>query len=811
MVRRSLVPTLALFPFLAVAATAAAQENVAFRTPPEEIRKLVDAPLPPSVLVDPAGARLVLLDLPGYKTLAEVAEPELRLAGLRINPKSHNRARLNVTTGISVKEIASGRSARVEGLPAAPRIQWTRFSPKGTYFSFVQCDADGLSLWVVDLASARASRVTPASVSAVLDFPYQWLPDESGLLVHVRPSLEPFTPSAELPAGPVVKVAAGRKAPARTWQDLLKSENDEKTFAHYATTEVRRFALDGTSAAILPPAIRRSVRPSPDGKWILATTIVPPFSYRFPVYRFGYRVDVLDAAGKLAATLVEKPVQDAIPVAFDATEAGRREFDWRDDAPATIVFAEAQDGGDPANDVPFRDRLFLLDAPFDGAPRPFAKTRNRFSEVTWGAGGVAVLSDFRWKDRNTKTYLAMADAGDSEPKVLFDLSSENLYALPGDFVTRVDGRGRPLLLTSRDGKRLFLSGEGYSPEGNRPFLDAYDVATGKTTRLWRADGTSTYERIVRVLDAERGVLLTRVEGSKLFPNYQVRNVKARIAPRPVTSFENPYKPLEAVATRKVRYRRADGIDLAGDLHLPPGYDPKRDGRLPLLLEAYPTEYKDKAAAGMVDSSPHAFVRPYWGSPVFWALRGYAVLENAQFPIVGEGEKEPNDTFVEQLVANAKAAIDALEKEGIVDPKRCAVTGHSYGAFMTANLLAHSDLFAAGIARSGAYNRSLTPFGFQAEERTYWQARDVYSRMSPFDHAATLDEPILLIHGDADNNPGTFTLQSERLFEAIQGLGGRSRLVLLPFESHGYAARENILHMLWETDTWLETWVKGKKD
>ncbi len=806
MTRRRLAALL----LLAATLPAASQENVAFRTPPEEIRKLVDAPLPPAVLVDPAGTRLVLLDLPGYKTLQELAEPELRLAGLRINPKSHNRARLNVTTGISVKEIVSGKSARVEGLPASPRLQWTRFSPKGTYFSFVQCDVDGLSLWVVDLAIAKASRVTPASVSAVLDFPYQWLPDESGLLVHVRPSLEPFAVPAELPEGPVVKVASGRKAPARTWQDLLKNANDEKTFVHYATTEVRRFALDGTSAAVLPPAIRRSVRPSPDGKWILATTIVPPFSYRFPVYRFGYRVDVLDATGKAAATLVTKPVQDAIPVVFDATEAGRREFDWRDDAPATLFFAEAEDGGDPANDVPFRDRLYLLEAPFDGAPHPFAKTRNRFDEVTWGAGGVAVLTDFRWKDRNTKTYLARADAGDAEPKVLFDLSFENLYALPGGFVTKADGRGRPLLLASRDGKMLFLSGEGYSPEGNRPFLDAYEVATGKTTRLWRADGTSTYERIVRVLDAERGVLLTRVEGSKLFPNYQVRNVKARIAPRPVTSFENPFQSLEAVSTRKVRYRRADGIDLAGDLHLPPGYDPKRDGRLPLLLEAYPNEYKDKTAAGMVDSSPHAFVRPSWGSPVFFALRGYAVLENAQFPIVGEGEKEPNDTFVEQLVANAKAAIDALDREGIVDPKRCAVTGHSYGAFMTANLLAHSDLFAAGIARSGAYNRSLTPFGFQAEERTYWQARDVYSRVSPFDHADRIDEPLLMIHGEADNNPGTFTLQSERLFEAIQGLGGRSRLVLLPFESHGYAARENILHMLWETDTWLETWVKGRK-
>jgi len=805
MVRRCLVPIL-----LAATFPAASQENVAFRTPPEEIRKLVDAPLPPAVLVDPAGTRLVLLDLPGYKTLQELAEPELRLAGLRINPRSHNRARLNVTTGVAVQEIASGRRIAVQGMPASPRIQWTRFSPKGTYFSFVQCDPDGLSVWVVDLASAKATRVTPPSVSAVLDFPYQWLPEESGLLVHVRPSLEPFVPPVVLPAGPVVKEATGRKAPARTYQDLLKSEADERTFSYYATTEVRRFALDGTSATVLPPAIRRSVRPSPDGSWILATTVLPPFSYRFPVNRFAYRAEVFDGAGKGVATLVEKPVQDAIPVAFDSTEAGRRDFRWRDDAPATVVFAEAQDGGDPANDVPFRDRLYLLDAPFDGAPRPFAKTRNRFDEVTWGAGGLAVISDFRWKDRNTKTYLANVTAGDAEPKVLFDLSWENLYARPGDFVTKVDGRGRPLLLASPDGRRLYLSGEGYSPEGNRPFLDSWEIDTGKTTRLWRADGISTYERIVRVLDAERGVLLTRVEGSKQFPNYQVRNVKARVAPRPVTSFENPFKPLEALSTRKLRYRRADGIDLAGDLHLPPGYDPKRDGRLPLLLEAYPNEYKDKSAAGMVDSSPHAFVRPSWGSPVFWTLRGYAVLENAQFPIVGEGEKEPNDTFVEQLVENAKAAIDALDAEGVVDPKRCAVTGHSYGAFMTANLLAHSDLFAAGIARSGAYNRSLTPFGFQAEERTYWQARAVYSRMSPFDHADRINEPLLMIHGEADNNPGTFTLQSERLFEAIQGLGGRSRLVLLPYESHGYAARENILHMLWETGTWLDTWVKGRK-
>jgi dipeptidyl aminopeptidase/acylaminoacyl peptidase len=795
---------------LAAAPIAAAQSNVPYKTPPEEIRKLIDAPLPPSVLVDPAGRRLVLLDNPGYKSLEELAEPELRLAGLRINPRNHNRARVNVTTGISVQEIASGGAVRVEGMPASPRIQWARFSPKGNFFSFVQCDRDGLSLWVVDLGKAAATRVTPASVSAVLDFPYQWLPDESALLVHVRPSLDADAPAPALPEGPVVKEATGRKAPARTFQDLLKSKSDERTFAYYAATEVRRFALDGTSVPLLPPAIRRAVRPSPDGKWLLVETVLEPFSYRFPVSRFAYRAEVADPSGKVVAKLVEKPVQDAVPIAFDATEAGRRDFDWRDDAPATVVWVEALDGGDPAADVPLRDRLFLLDAPFDGEARPFAATRNRFNGVLWGEGGIAILEDGRFKDRNRKVYLARVADGDAEPRLLFDHSSENLYGLPGDFITVPDARGRSVLLRSRDGKSLWLYGEGYSPEGNRPFLDAYDLATGKTTRAWRADGASTYERLSRVIDIDRGVLLTRVEGTKQFPNYWLRNLKARIAPRPVTSFENPFEALAGVKTWKFRYKRADGIDLSGDLHLPPGYDAKRDGRLPLLLEAYPNEYKDKAAAGMVDSSPHTFVRPSWASPVFWALRGYAVLENAQFPVVGEGEKEPNDTFVEQLVADAKAAIEALAAEGIVDPKRCAVTGHSYGAFMTVNLLAHSDLFAAGIARSGAYNRSLTPFGFQSEERTYWQAREVYARMSPFDYADRVNEPLLLIHGEADNNPGTFTLQSERLFEAIQGLGGRSRLVLLPYESHSYAARENILHMLWETDAWLEAWVKGAK-
>jgi dipeptidyl aminopeptidase/acylaminoacyl peptidase len=606
-----------------------------------------------------------------------------------------------------------------------------------------------------------------------------------------------------------VQEAAGKKAPARTYQDLLRNPADERKFEHYATTEVRRFTLDGKSESVLPAGIYRSLRPSPGAAYLLVEQVHRPFSYQFPLDRFPYRAFVADRAGKTLAELADKPLADTIPIAFDAAEAGRRDFQWRDDAPATVVWIEAQDGGDPAKDVPKRDLVYQLAAPFAGTPGALCATRNRLQDITWGEGGIAIVSDFRWKDRNVRTYLVLTGQDNPDPRVLFEYSREDLYGRPGEFVTVPSVSGRDVLLASKDRSRLYLVGEGYSPEGNRPFLDELEVASGKATRLWRADGIKTYEQIVRVLDPQKKLALTRIQGTKEYPNLYLRKMGTTEAPKQITYVANPFKALEGMTTKKIHYKRDDGVDLTADLHLPPGYDPVRDGRLPMLMEAYPTEFKDKKAAGMVDSSPHEFVTPSWGSPVFWALRGYAVLQNAQFPIVGEGKAEPNDTYIEQLVADARAAIKAVDDLGVVDPKRVAVMGHSYGAFMTANLLAHSDLFAAGIARSGAYNRSLTPFGFQSEERSYWDAQQVYERMSPFNYADKIKTPMLLIHGEADNNPGTFTLQSERLFQAVKGLGGRARLVLLPYESHGYAAKENIFHMLWEMDTWLETYVKGR--
>ena len=360
-----------------------------------------------------------------------------------------------------------------------------------------------------------------------------------------------------------------------------------------------------------------------------------------------------------------------------------------------------------------------------------------------------------------------------------------------------------------DGHTAYLFGDGYSPEGQFPFIDELDLRTLEKRRIYQSTATNQMEDLVSFIDSKQGTLITRIESPQMFPNYYIRNLRKRIGNIPLTSFENPFKSIEGVHKEVINYQRADGLELTGTLYLPVGYDKEKKEKLPMIMWAYPREYKDRGSAGQSSSNPNAFTYLSYGNPIYWVTRGYAVLDEASFPIVGEGDEQPNDTFVEQLVSNAKAAIDAVDSMGYIDRERVAVGGHSYGAFMTANLLSHSNLFAAGIARSGAYNRTLTPFGFQAEERNYWEASEVYDGMSPFMHADKMKTPMLLIHGEADNNSGTHTMQSERYFQALKSFGAPARLVILPMESHGYVARESVLHLLWEQDQWLEKYVKNK--
>ncbi len=786
-----------------------AQVDIIYQQPPKKILELADAPLAPSVRIDDKHENMVLLHRNRYKSIAELSEPELRLAGLRINPATNIGSRTNYYQNITLMKVGDQEQKSVTGLPDAPLLANFDWSPDETMMAFTNTTSKGVELWVLDVASASCRKLTDAVINANIESPYAWFADGNSLLVKFIPDdRQPMIDKTHaVPTGPRISVSKGEKAQNRTYQDLLKDKTDEFNFGQLARSTLYKVDLNGNASRWMETAMVTDFSFSPDGEYVMINTIHKPFSYLVTYYRFPSKTVIYDKNGKQAKVLRELPLIEDIPQGFMATQKGMRSIRWRSDKPATLTYVVALDEGDPEKEVDFRDEVFELNAPFTGEPHSILKTIQRYAAITWGNDEIAIAHDRWWNTRNSKTYLFNPSDPQQKPEIIFDLNYNDRYSDPGSFVTKKNALGKNTLIINKN--KLYLTGRGYSPEGIRPFFDEFDLKTKKTARIWRADGKETLENIVEVLDAKAGVLLTRIESSNVYPNYFIRNIKKKIAPQQITFFDNPVKSLEGVHKEVITYKRDDGIELSGTLYLPASYDFNKKEKLPMILWAYPREYKDASTAEQVTSSPHTFTMPSYGTPVFWITRGYAILDGASFPIIGEGDKEPNDTFIEQLVANAKAAIDAVDKLGYIDRNKVAVGGHSYGAFMTANLLTHSDLFAAGIARSGAYNRTLTPFGFQSEERTYWEAPEIYYQMSPFMHADEMKTPLLLIHGEADNNSGTFPLQSERYFNALKGMGAPVRLVFLPKESHGYAARESILHVLWEQDQWLEKWVKNR--
>lgn len=789
-----------------------AQVDIGYQLPPKEILELADAPLAPMVRIDDKNETMVLLHREKYNSIAELSETELRLAGLRINPVTNIGSRTSYYTGITLMKIGEREEQSVAGLPLRPRLANFTWSPDNSRMAFTQTTEDGVELWVLDIAGASCKKLTEARLNANLGRPFSWFTHGESLLVKFLPDdKKPLINKTEaIPTGPRVSVSEeGSEAQNRTYQDLLKDKADEFNFEQLARSTIFEVDLNGNKTLWKETAMFTGMNFSPNGEYVMVSTIHKPFSYLVTLGRFPAKTIIYDKKGKEIKVLSESPLIEDLPKGFMATQTGKRSINWRADQPATIYYVEALDEGDPEKEVEFRDEIFTLEAPFSGGPKSILKIRQRYAGITWGNDELAIAYDRWWNTRNAKTYLFDPSGKSKKVEVIFDREYDDNYNNPGSFVTHKNELGEQTLVIHKG--QLYLSGPGYSPEGIRPFFDAYKLKTNETQRLWRADGIETLETIVDVLDAPKGILLTRVEASTVYPNYYIRNTIKRIAPQQITFFDNPFDEMKGVHKEVISYKRADGIELSGTLYLPAGYDKQKKEKLPMIMWAYPREYKDASTAGQITSSPHTFTMPYYGSPVFWVTRGYAILDGATFPIVGEGEKEPNDSFREQLVANAKAAIDAVDELGYIDRNRVAVGGHSYGAFMTANLLSHSDLFAAGIARSGAYNRTLTPFGFQSEERSYWEAPEVYNTMSPFMHADKMKTPLLLIHGEADNNSGTFPMQSERYFNALKGMGAPVRLVVLPKESHGYAARESIMHLLWEQDQWLEKYVKNKAE
>jgi len=785
-----------------------AQTALTYQKPPAAIEELLDAPLTPVVKPSPDRSMLLVQQLQSFPTIADVAQPRYRLAGIRFNPATSGPSREVSIVKLWLQHVAGGAQQPIAGLPAVIKASHLTWSPDSKQVAFVQRETNGLQLWVVDVAKAAGRRVGSFKLNAVLGEPCEWMGDSQTMLCKIVPTARGAAPASnQVPAGPNVEENLGKVTPARTYEDLLKTPTDEAIFAFYATSDLAVVSLDGTSRTLPVKGLIAEAQPSPDGRFALVETVHRPFSYALPVENFPAKVSVVTLKTGGTKDLSDHPLLDAIPIAFDAAQVGPRDYAWRSDAPATLAWVEARDGGDPKVTAAVRDRVVGLAAPFEGPGEVLLESPMRLRSVEWANDHLALATEWRWSDRQIAFVAFDPSSRGGKGTTLYEGSSQDRYHSPGRPVSQMNARGKPSLQLTRDGKGIYFFSLGATTEGDLPFVGVMPLGGGTEKILWRS-ATQMYAEPIALLADNK--VLVRQESQNLSPNYFVGTLPQRSdAPEPmrqVTNFPSPYAGIKLPTKQLLKYQRADGLELTATLWLPAGYD-KSQGPLPTLMEAYPAEFKTRAAAGQVSGSPFRFPRIGWGSPVFLTQTGYAVLENASIPIVGEANAQPNDTYVEQLVAGAKAAIDAGAALGVVDAKRVAVMGHSYGAFMTANLLAHSDMFRAGIARSGAYNRTLTPFGFQAEERTYWEAPDLYFKMSPFSYADKIKTPILLIHGEADDNQGTFPVQSERFYVALKGHGATVRLVFLPLEAHGYEAHESLSHMLWEMNRWLDTYVK----
>ncbi len=818
---RFVTPRLALLVTLVFAPSLRAQTSSSYRQPSPALAALVDAPAAPAVSISPDRKHLLLLARTDAPSIAELSQPELRLAGIRLDPANNSTSRALTYTDLTLQPVSGAAERRVTGLPSGVRIAHYAWSPDSRHLALSLLRDSSLDLWLADTTSALARPLAQnLPLNAVLETPFVWLDDTTLAILHVPTGRGPAPLAPRVPSGPVTQENLGKKVPARTYDGLLTNTHDEALFDHYGTADLALVSVAGKLSPLNVRGLITRLAPSPDGQHLIVETLHRPYSYQVPASRFPKHTDVINRTGQRDYRVSALGLDEASDATAGGVRAGPRQVAWRADQPATLSWVQSLDrnpatapaaapastAGKKSAPVRQRDAWFTFAAPFKGSPVEQQRFQYRVSSVAWGDDSVALVTESWQTTRTERTWRVAPGQPGSKRELLSERSSQDRYADPGRPVSERNAAGRLVLQRSADRTKIFLNGLGASPEGDRPFLDEFDLATKQTRRIWRS-APPHYEEFVAFTDASLTRALTVRQSATEPENHFVRDL-ATGALTALTQFPNPYPQFASVKKELIRYQRADGVALSGTLYLPPGYTPHQ-GPLATLLWAYPREFLAADTAGQITASgtPEKFVRLSVQGPLPFLLAGYAVFNDPTMPIIGQKGKQPNDTYVEQLVANAQAAIDELTRRGVTDPKRVAVGGHSYGAFMTANLLAHSRLFRAGIARSGAYNRSLTPNGFQSETRTFWQAPQVYAAMSPFNFADKIKDPILLIHGEADNNSGTFPIQSERFYAALKGQGATTRFTLLPHESHGYRARESVLHMLWEMENWLDAHVK----
>jgi len=799
-------PTLSLL--ILATTTFVLADDFPYQKPPQAVLDVLNAPLTPTISISPQRDYAIFMQPVRYPPIAEVAQPMLRLAGIRIDTNTNGMHLAPVFTTYLLKRISDAVDVKVS-LPKDAKLSAPIWSPNGAQFAFTNTTGRGIELWVATTATGQSQKIEGVAVNGVRlgggggrgggggNGAVEWMGDNKTVIVHTIPTGRGAAPAeGSIPKGPHVQESLGHAGPAPTYEDLLSTPHDEDLFDYYATAQLAYVdTSSGKTTTLGTPGIFTMVRPSPDEKHLMVGRIHKPYSYQLPGSAFPQEVEVWSRSAKMEYKVASIPLSERVPIG--GVRTGPRSYEWIPEKSATLLWVEALDGGNPKETVPNRDEILALPAPFQGKPQEVYKTKERFNGIQPLAGGKALVEDRARLTRIIRTIEIDMEHPDAEAKVLFNRNEGDAYHNPGTAVRKTTPDGKAEIM--QKGNTILMTGLGASPTGDHPFVDRMDLTTGKTERLFQS-GADGYEVVEAILNDEGSKILVRLESPTEPPNYYVRDGTAL---KPLTHFQNPTPQTLAIKKQLVNYKRADGVPLSFTLYLPPDYKPGT--KLPAVVWAYPYEFSDADTAGQVTGHAAQSYTELNYHQLF-VLDGYALIDNAAMPIIG-GPDVVNNTYVEQLAMDAQAAVDKAVEMGVVDRDRIGVFGHSYGAFMTANLLAHSKLFHAGVAESGAYNRTLTPFGFQAEQRTFWEAPDVYTKMSPFWFADQIKTPILLIHGEADDNTGTFPIQSERLYAAIRGNGGTVRLVMLPNEAHGYRGKETMEHVLFEEISWFDKYLK----
>lgn len=776
--------------------------------------------------ISPDRTRFIHVQSEGPARIANLARPSLNIAGFQIDPVAERSrsATMRQNTGLVVKSFDGLKDVEIQ-LPKGSSPGTPEWSPDGSRIAFVNNLPGESVIFLADPATGKSWPLSPRRLLATRVTSLEWVNKGRSLVAVLIPAKRPALPSAtEAPAGPLVRVSDDKPNSLRTYADLLTDSIESDVLKHYSTGQLALVdASTGAVTEVGEPKMYSSIDPAPSGDWFIVNATEEPFSYLVPFSSFPSRQTLIGMDGKEVAELSKR----GLPAGGDN---GDDSDQWDSDQIGEQRGPRggaAQTGGNPRGEQPKRglawrpdgaglsymqktqaesaekqkDRLMLWKAPFgkdDG--EVVYETEGDLGSLTYTNDGRAFLT----QSAANETTISILDLKRGvAPRKVFSYKTGPNEEPVGSLVTVQNENNSSVALLTKDGRYAFLSGtkqpKDPRAEAPRPFLNKLDLNEGKTEQIFLSSADK-YET-ASILDPETAKLLINRQSPTTPNNVFVRTESGE---KKLTDNIDYLPEVTQAKQDRVQITRQDGIKFWATVTRPEWMTTGRGKKA--MFWFYPSEVRNQQA---IDNSgrsynKNAFRRPSSSSIQLLILEGYVVVE-PDCPIVGTAER-PNDGYVPQLRNNLAATIDTLEAADLIDRRLLALGGHSYGAFSTANAMVHTPYFKAGIAGDGNFNRSLTPFGFQAEPRQLWEARDIYYEMSPIWMADRLTGALLMYHGAWDQNMGTDPINSPRMFAALEALGKPCAMYIYPYEDHGQIAVESRLDMWARWTAWLDKWL-----